>query len=73
MSMTKMDSACDHAWDKTDPYLAEAMTVGNSAIELLQYLADHCDLSCVKESYYAEGYHEKQLIEISNILKEWNS
>jgi hypothetical protein len=77
MSMTKMDNACDAAWDLVtldgrNQAIAEATTVGNTAIDLLQYLVDHCDLSKVVETFYTEGYHEKQLIEINNLLQEWN-
>lgn len=43
MSMTKMDCACDYAWDQVKlngdgQYVAEALNIGNTALDLLARL-----------------------------------
>lgn len=77
MSMTKMDYAHNYAWsevklDGTNQSTAEAVSAGATAIELLQYLVDNCSLELLENRLYGEEWHPKQLIEIRNLLEEWN-
>lgn len=77
MSMTKMDIAHDTAWDNvkldgTNQSTAEAVSAGATAIDLLQYLMDNCSLELLEGGLYGEEWHPRQLIEIRNLLEEWN-
>lgn len=78
MSTTRMDNACDYAWGvaqcDNDEYLAGAVSAGNKAVELLQYLVDNCNIQTTTgcKGCLEEDGHRGKLQEIADLLEVWN-